>query len=373
MTDFWYLIYIGPSIHQILVENFDQFNQSRQLPDYTRDALKRMLLCRTDSLGGHAWKCSNCSHTKVAYNSCKNRSCPQCGWVGVEDWARKTASKLRPRDHFHMIFSIPHELNQLWIRDTKLMIKLFFLAVRQTLVSFSEKHLPGEPGAIMTLHTWSRTLALHPHIHCLFTAGSEDKRGNWHDSGDYLFPIKAVSRYFRIRMLYLVRDYAEELGGKREIQEIIDPLFTKNWNVFITQKYSHGNGVIKYLSNYVRGGPIKNSRIVNYDGVTVTLRYKDHRDNQMKLMSLPVEEFLRRFAMHLVPKRQRVIRALGLYAMKGKGIVELKELLNNSTVKSLYFGQPEFCPTCKSLLILHKNLSYKQIQKYKPPPVLAAA
>jgi hypothetical protein len=272
-----------------------------------------------------------------------------------------------------MIFSIPHELNQLWIRDTKLMIKLFFLAVRQTLVSFSEKHLPGEPGAIMTLHTWSRTLALHPHIHCLFTAGSEDKRGNWHDSGDYLFPIKAVSRYFRIRMLYLVRDYAEELGGKREIQEIIDPLFTKNWNVFITQKYSHGNGVIKYLSNYVRGGPIKNSRIVNYDGVTVTLRYKDHRDNQTKLMSLPVEEFLRRFAMHLVPKRQRVIRALGLYAMKGKGIVELKELLNNSTVKSLYFGQPEFCPTCKSLLILHKNLSYKQIQKYKPPPVLAAA
>ncbi|MBL8033748.1 MAG: transposase [Leptospiraceae bacterium] len=253
------------------------------------------------------------------------------------------------------------------------MIKLFFLAVRQTLLSFSQKHLPGEPGAIMTLHTWSRTLNLHPHIHCLFTAGSEDKKGNWHDSGDFLFPIRAVSRYFRVKMLYLVREYAEELGTKTEVQEIIDPLFSKNWNVFITQKYPHGNGVIKYLSNYVRGGPIKNSRIVAYDGITVTFRYRDHRDNQTKLMTLPVEEFLRRFAMHIVPKRQRVIRALGLYAMKGKGIVELNELLNNSIPNALFFSQQEICPVCSTLLKLHKNLTKKQLQKYKPPPLPFAA
>ena len=92
------------------MEHFGRLNESRQIPDYARDALKRMLVCRTDQLGGHAWQCSKCNHTKVAYNSCKNRSCPQCGWVGVEEWAKKTAAKLRPVDHFHIIFSIPSEL-----------------------------------------------------------------------------------------------------------------------------------------------------------------------------------------------------------------------------------------------------------------------
>lgn len=343
------------------------------MPAYARDAMKRMLLCRTDQLGGHAWQCAKCSNTKIAYNSCKNRSCPQCGWVGVEEWAQKTSEKLRPRDHFHIIFSIPQELNQLWIRDTKLMIHLFFKAIRQTLLSFSDRHLPGEPGCIMTLHTWSRTLALHPHMHCLFTAGSEDKKGNWHDSGDYLFHIKSVSRYFRGRYLFLIREHAEALGGADSVNKLIHPLFNKNWNVFITEKYEHGKGVVKYLSHYVRGGPIKNSRIVHYDGSFVTYKYKDHRDNQTKTMKLPVDEFLRRFIMHLVPKRQRVIRALGLYAMKGKGFTELKQLLDNPIAKGLLESAEIICPTCKLPMHLFRNLNKKQLQKYLPPPLKVAA
>lgn len=253
------------------------------------------------------------------------------------------------------------------------MIHLFFQAVRQTLLSFSERHLPGEPGCIMTLHTWSRTLALHPHMHCLFTAGSEDKKGNWHESGDYLFHIKSVSRYFRGRLLFLVREHAESLGGHDTVNKLIHPLFNKNWNVFITEKYEHGKGVVKYLSHYVRGGPIKNSRIVSYDGHSVAFRYKDHRDNQNKIMKLPVEEFLRRFIMHLVPKRQRVIRAIGLYAMKGKGAVELNQLLDNSIVKSPIDQVEMICPNCKTPMKLFKNLNTKQLQKFLPPPIPFAA
>ena len=355
------------------MEHFGRLNESRQIPDYARDALKRMLVCRTDQLGGHAWQCSKCNHTKVAYNSCKNRSCPQCGWVGVEEWAKKTAAKLRPVDHFHIIFSIPSELNELWIKDTKLMIQLFFKAVKETLESFSGKHLQGQPGCIMTLHTWSRTLALHPHIHCLFTAGGEDKKGNWHDSGDYLFVIKNVARYFRGSLLYLIRGNAEQLGGSAEVNRLIHPLFDKSWHVFITEKYQHGTGVIRYLSHYVRGGPIKNSRIVDYDGQFVTFRYKDHRDNQTKLMRLPAEEFIRRFIMHLVPKRLRVIRAMGLYSKRPKHNDLLNPVLDKSILRALLHSEPEYCPYCKIPMDLHANLNRKAILRYKSPPEAVAA
>lgn len=332
-----------------------------------------MLLCRTEQLGGHAWQCSKCQHTKVAYNSCKNRSCPQCGWVGVEEWAKKTAAKLRPVDHFHIIFSIPAELNNLWIKDTKLMIHLFFKAVRQTLESFSEKHIQGQPGCLMTLHTWSRTLALHPHIHCLFTAGGEDQKGIWHDSGDYLFTIKNVARYFRGSFLYLIRQHAEQIGGSVEVNRLIHPLFDKNWHVYITQRYTHGNGVIQYLSHYVRGGPIKNSRIIDYDGHFVTFRYKDHKDNQNKTMRLPVQEFLRRFIMHLVPKRQRMIRVMGIYATKKDKKNSLLPIPGKSILQALLYSEPVNCPYCKIPMILSANLTRKEILQYRPPPEAVAA
>jgi hypothetical protein len=293
--------------------------------------------------------------------------------VGVKEWAAKTAAKLCPVDHFHIIFSIPSELNVLWLKDTKLMIHLLFKAVRQTLESFSEKHLAGEPGCIMTLHTWSRTLNLHPHIHCLFTAGGRDKEGIWHDSGDYLFHIKSVSRYFRGRYLYLIREHADSLGGLDEVNKLIHPLFDKNWHVYITEKYEHGKGVVKYLSYYVRGGPIKNSRIVDYDGHFVTFRYKDHRDQQIKLMRLPVQEFIRRFIMHLIPKRQRVIRAMGLYATKRKSKDQLLPVLAKSIADFFIDSKPENCPHCKIPMHLHRNLTKKNLLRFKPPPDKIAA
>ena len=274
--------------------------------------MERILICRTDKLGGHAWQCGNCNHTKVAYNSCKNRSCPQCGWIGVQKWVIRTNPKIVERDHFHMIFSIPEELNTFWVKDTKLMIQLLFKAVKQTLEEFSEVKF----GCLMTLHTWSRTLALHPHIHCLITAGGLNKKGEWQDSGDYLFPVLAVSRWFRARYLLLIREHAVSLGGKGVVNPVIHPLFDKKWNVFISRKYRHGFGVMKYLSNYVKGGPIKNTRLISYDGSTVTFRYKDHRDNKQKVMVLPREEFMRRFLMHLIPKSLRILRFIGIYGQK---------------------------------------------------------
>lgn len=269
-------------------------------------------MCRTDQLGGHAWQCGNCKNTKVAYNSCKNRSCPQCGWVGVQKWVIRTNPKIIERDHFHMIFSIPEELNALWVKDTKVMIQLLFKAVKQTIEEFSDVM----PGCLMTLHTWSRTLALHPHIHCLITAGGMNRKGEWKDSGDYLFPILAVSKWFRTRYLMLIRENAAAFGGKSLVNPLIHPLFDKKWNVFISKKYKHGFGVMKYLSNYVKGGPIKNTRLVSYDGKLVTFRYKDHRDNKQKLMTLPKEEFMRRFLQHMIPKSLRILRFTGIYAQK---------------------------------------------------------
>ena len=334
--------------------------------------MRRILMCRTEKLGGHAWECKKCKHTKIAYYSCKNRSCPQCGWVGVEEWIVKTTPKILERDHFHMIFSIPEELNVLWIKNTKLMIHLLFMSVRQTLEKFQKQELGLKLGVMMNLHTWSRTLNLHPHIHCLITAGGVDKKGNWHDTGEFLFPILGVSKYFRTRFLMLIREHANELINFDEVNAIIHPLFNKKWNVFISKKYSHGRGVMKYLACYVKGGPIKNERILAYDGIHVTFRYKDHRDNQKKVMTLTVDEFIRRFIMHFVPKRQRVLRFLGIYATR-KNYKAPSPDGDNPIARSFLTLKPVACPYCKTSMLVHPNLKGSALLAYKPPDEKLAA
>jgi hypothetical protein len=311
--------------------------------------------------------CKSCNYTKIAYNSCLNRSCPQCGWVGMHEWIRKTVPKIMDYEHFHLIFTIPEELNQIWIKNTKLMIQLLFKAVGATLAEFSKTHLGAQLGCMMNLHTWSRTMNLHPHIHCLVTAGGYDKRGKWIDAGDYLFPVLALSPWFRTRLLLSIRENAEKLGGLDFVNKIIRPLFEKDWNVFTTKKYSHGRGVIRYLANYIKGGPIKNSRIVSYNGHFVTIRYKDIKDQKWKTMTLTAHEFIRRFVMHLVPKRLRTLRFAGFYASKKFALPKLPE--NDKHIDKRFLqNREEICPYCNTTLIIVPHLTRITIRKFIHPP-----
>ncbi len=333
--------------------------------------MRRILLCRTEKLGGHAWECKACNHTKVAYNSCKNRHCPQCSEVGISEWIVRTTPKILERDHFHLIFSIPEELNVLWLKNTKMMIHLLFKATTQTLETFYRNELGVKPGCMLNLHTWSRNLNLHPHIHCLATAGGYDKKGCWHDSGNFIFPIRGMSKYFRTRFLVLIREHAEQIEDPRIVEAVIEPLFEKNWNVFISKKYEHGRGVIKYLARYVKGGPIKNKRIVSYDGSFVSFRYTDHRDNKSKVMRLPVDEFMRRIMLHFIPKRQRTLRFFGFYASR-KNYVAPRDNDNSISLK-LFAIEPDSCPHCSRPMHVYPNLTGVQLKRFIPPPVPTAA
>lgn len=290
----------------------------------------------------------------------------------MHDWILRTTPKIMDYDHFHLIFTIPEELNQIWIKNTKLMIKLLFKAVWQTLTEFSKTHLDAQLGCMMNLHTWSRTMNLHPHIHCLVTAGGYTKKGKWIDAGDYLFPVLAMSPWFRTRYLTMIRENADKLGGIEFVNKIIRPLFDKNWNVFTTKKYSHGRGVVRYLANYIKGGPIKNSRILSYNGHFVTIRYKDHKDQQWKTMTLTATEFIRRFVMHLVPKRLRTLRFAGFYASKKHGLAHLPEV-DNHIDKRFLGNSEELCPQCNIPMEFFPNLSRKGIKRFIPPPLRIAA
>ena len=161
------------TIQEIIKKHYSAFERKHRLPESVRKAAKALMECRTAALGGHVQACPEGHYHRQWYNSCRNRVCPQCNWLQIEQWLRKQSERLLKCGHYHMIFTIPHELNVLWLWNRKVVTNILFRAVRDTLFEFflDEKHIGGKPGIIATLHTWSQTLIDHPHIHCLITEG----------------------------------------------------------------------------------------------------------------------------------------------------------------------------------------------------------
>ena len=241
-------------------------------------------------------------------NSCKHRSCPQCSALPTERWLERTRSRLLNCAHYHVVFTLPHELNELWMWNTKVMASLFFGAVRDSLTELlaEERFLGATAGYMQALHTWGRSLPLHPHMHTLVSAGGLTPEGEWRPTRkDYLLPVKVVKAVFRGKMVAAVRGALERgdlvaPGAQRASQvcSLLNQLGRKEWNVRIQTRYGHGGGVVTYLARYVRGGPISNHRAVRATADQVSFRYSDHRDGQEKVMSLTPEQFLGRLSLH---------------------------------------------------------------------------
>jgi hypothetical protein len=186
----------------------------------------------------------------------------------------------------------------------------------------------AKPGTIMSLHTWGQNLSLHPHIHALVTAGGLNNKGEVkYCRENYIFPAKAAMKYFRFIFLKQVK---ENFHSEPQIKSIVDNSYKINWNVFIKEKYNGGRGVLLYLSRYIRGLPIKDSRIKQYDGNSVTFIYKDYRDGKRKLMKLSIKDFLQKLLLNITPKNLRTYRESGLYF--ADKIEEFKEIINNKLI-----------------------------------------
>lgn len=318
----------GSSLGQILREDFDRLARSQGLPFRVHRAAKMMMRCRTAALGGHVQCCRNGHMVGMHYNSCRHRSCPQCSHRDQSRWSELQASRLLACDHYHVIFTLPHELNDLWSWNRSLMMDLLFAAASQSMSQLlrDPRFLGARPGMILSLHTWGRTLTQHPHVHALISAGGLDDSGQWRSSrADYLVPVKALKPIYRGKFLdaleqSLTRGRLTLPTGMTTSQAkaLLKRTSRKPWNIRIQSRYRHGRGVMQYLARYVRGGPIRNQQLQRVDSDTVSFSYRDHRDHRTKSMTLTRSVFLQRLFWHVPVRGKHTTRYYGLYRPQEK-------------------------------------------------------
>ena len=298
-------------------------------------AINALISCRTVTLGGHLYKCDSCEKYHIVYNSCKNRHCPTCQGLKASGWILKQSAELLPIQYFHIVFTVPDELNPIFLQNKKLMYSLLFKSVSQTLIGLSreKKHLgAGQIGFISVLHTWSQTLLDHPHIHTIVTGGglSDDKKTWISCKKDYFINVKVLSRRFRsiflrgLKELYKSKELQflgkiEELKWKNEFKKLIDKMFGKPWIVHSEANYSNPKNIFDYIGRYVQKVAISNNRIIKVENDKVYFYYKDYSDSgKTKIMCLDVNEFMRRFLLHILPKKFVKIRYYGFLGFKNR-------------------------------------------------------
>jgi len=284
--------------------------------------------CRTSRLGGHADICESCGHLRISYNSCRNRHCPKCQGLITEKWIEDRKKELLPIQYYHIVFTIPNILNNLALNNKQEIYSLLFKASSETLkeLTADPKYLNANIGFISILHTWGQNLMDHPHVHCIVTGGGLSlKNKKWISSkNNFFLPVKVISSLFRGKfMYYLKQKYhnnklsffgkINHLQNKNNFQKLIDDLYSKNWVVFSKPSFANPGSVIEYLGRYTNKVAISNHKIIKIKDGKVTFKYKDYSDNSKnKHMTLDVFEFIRRFLLHVLPKRFVRIRYYGL-------------------------------------------------------------
>ena len=362
------------TIQGIMKAGFTAYERLHKLPHHVRKAACALMKCRTAELGGHMQVCPEGHYERHWYNSCKHRMCPQCNWLQIEQWLSRQNERVLKCAHYHMIFAPPHELNTIRLLNVSLMTNILFTAVRDTLYEFflDERHIGGKPGIIATLHTWSQTLILHPHIHCLITEGGL-KNGRWVSTKrkGYLIPVRAVMPVFRGKLLAYIDRAVEK--GKLKLPEGMTIQRWKNlknklgrvkWNVHIRERYDYGKGVLIYLSRYIRGGAISNKRIISYTNKGVTFRHRASDASKQKIMTLQESDFIQRYLLHVPEPNMKVVRSYGLYAPTAKDelahchslfgqvvISEVKPTDWQDYCETKGDDHPERCPVCGCRLV----------------------
>jgi len=345
--------------------------------------------CRTSALGGHEYACSSCGHTVMLWNSCRDRHCPTCQKRESAEWLKARLRRLLPTHYFHPVFTVPHELNPLVYCNRKTCFDILFRAASETLnqIARDGKHLGAQVGFTAVLHTWSRTLGFHVHLHCVATGGGLSPDGSkWIASRETFFlPVRVLSEVFRGKFLdYLSRAYREgdlafkgssaPLADRCEFRRLKDRLYRRKWHVYVKPPIAGREAAFKYLARYTHRVAISDSRIVRVEGDgrtgRVTFTYRDPRDgDRTKLMTLDAHEFIRRFLLHVLPRRYVRIRHYGLLApsnVKTK-LEHARELLKaggqapedpSDASGDEEAPRPELpvCPVCGELMILVRTL-----------------
>ena len=303
-----------------------------------RQVIRAVTRCRTAALGGHVYRCQDCGHEKIQYNSCRNRHCPKCQAMARAAWLEQRESELLPIPYFHLVFTIPHELGPLALQNKRIVYGILFRAATQTAAELAAdpKHLGAKIGCMMVLHTWGQNLMHHPHVHALVSGGGISADGTrWvhckkskKSNKPFFIPVRVLSAVFRGKFIAQLKQacasgqlafhgqlkpYAEPAA----FQSLLRKAVSQDWVVYAKRPFSSPSCVLKYLARYTHRVAISNQRLIDMRDGFVRFRYKDYAHaQQAKVMTLATEEFMRRFLMHTLPGGFVRIRYNGFLALR---------------------------------------------------------
>jgi hypothetical protein len=324
----------GLEVADIFRQHGPAYREANRLSRNDWRIMRAIEACRTSVLGGHKDKCDNCGHLEISYNSCRNRHCPKCQTLKKERWIEARGEDLLPIQYFHVVFTIPSELNHLVSMNRKVMYDLLFRSVSETLVELAndQKHLGARIGAIGILHTWGQNLMDHPHIHCIVTGGGlSSDGGRWVSCRKGFFiPVRVMSALFRGKFLDLLRKcfmsddlvFPGSIGHLKQAGDFeifMRRLYQKKGVVYCKPPFDGAKGVLKYLGRYTHRIALSNNRILTIRDGNVSFLWRDYADdNRKKTMTLKADEFIRRFLLHVLPSRYVRIRHFGLLANRNR-------------------------------------------------------
>lgn len=359
-----------------------EFEHLRAPNTYVKRTLDALLRCRTASLGWHKDKCDSCGFVRISYNSCRNRHCPKCQNTQREAWIENRKQDLLPIPYFHVVFTVPDKLNGLFLQHSALLYDLLFKSAWETIAQFAYTKLCAETGMVAVLHTWGQNLSLHPHLHCIVPGGGINYKGQWKQVNisatgkAFLFWVENLSVVFRGKFL-------SSLQKLLSIEkDFIRELYKTNWVVYSKEPFAGPEQVVEYLGRYTHKVAIGNHRILNIDDSGVTFRWRDYRDDKEKIMTLDGVEFLRRFCLHILPKRFVRIRHFGFLSTTKRPLLrELQRGFKMRVTESKHRKNwkdicrehlnydPDICPCCgKGLMV-----TIERILPGRAPPLLDLA
>ncbi|MBN4063860.1 IS91 family transposase [Cardiobacterium sp. AH-315-I02] len=349
------------SVQQLLQQHLDNYSHAHKLDSHRLKVCRHLLNCHTPALGGLQYQCDHCDTQVPLYHSCRDRHCPQCQQRATRRWTERQQQDVLPVTYYHLVFTLPHELNGWMQLHPEEIYAMLFQCVWQTLKAFAgdPKRLNGKLGMTGVLHTWGQNMSQHVHLHCLIPGGALGEDQQWHGAhSTYLFPVKALSRCFRGKMVSALRACVTQGKLHRitrvdEIDSVLNQLMQKNWVVYSKPCLNHTDRIIAYLARYTHRIAISNQRLIGMDKDQVTFSYKNYRENKSGIMTLHCAEFIRRFLMHILPKGLMRIRHYGLLSNRcrktsltiiRKALAKPKALKNKEENDELSVCT---CPKCK--------------------------
>jgi predicted Zn-ribbon and HTH transcriptional regulator len=343
----------------------DEYRKNHKLTLQHRNVMFAIEACRTKRLGGHVDACNSCGYKRISYNSCRNRHCPKCQNLNKEKWVDALASSILPTKYFHIVFTIPSELNRICLVNQKVLYDILFHAASQTILTLAKdkKHLGALTGLVAVLHTWGQNLMDHPHLHTLVPAGGwsdtnaklgqATQFGYWKNcKKNFFIPVKVLSEMFRGKFLAALKTaylngelkFEGEIKSLAQIgnfKNLLSSMYKKNWVVYSKNSIKNSAGIIKYLGNYSHRIAITNNRIKSICNETVSFEWKDYKDNnKKKLMNLNHNEFIRRFLLHVLPPRYCKIRYYGIFSARNRKTIlqQCKRVMAKKEIKSIFVG-----------------------------------